>query len=211
MSDLSTSSGIRRRLNYVRNPVKAVVDSYDGSVTLYAIDEGQDPIIDVWRKAFPGLFDSFDDMPQDLADHLRYPTDLFRVQSNMFGRYRLDDSQDFYDQANAWAVAQDPGDTQLGRSTTTTESIDGVLTTTQRSIDSSYHMYQLPEDAEPEFSLVRSFVRASSRTDNSSDPRLLTGLIVGRSTNEEGEYNRCLLYTSPSPRDGTLYRMPSSA
>lgn len=193
VSDVPGTSGLRRRLNYVRNSVKAVVDGYDGSVTLYALDEGEDPIVDVWKKAFPGLFDSFDDMPEELQEHLRYPTDLFRIQTNMWGRYQLDEAQDFYDLAQAWTVAQDPGDTQTSSNT----DADGVTTQSVKRIDPSYHMFRLRDEDDPEFSLVRSFVPTGSQSDDSSDNKLLTGMMIGRTSAEPGEYNKLHVVSTP--------------
>ena len=82
--------------NYVRNSVKAVVDAYDGTVTLYVVDD-EDPIIQAYRKAFPELFtDRRRDARRSCEEHFRYPEDLFRVQTNMWGRYHVDDPDDFY-------------------------------------------------------------------------------------------------------------------
>jgi uncharacterized membrane protein (UPF0182 family) len=104
---LSTGSGIPRDANYVRNSVKAVVDAYDGSVRLYVVDAG-DPIIRAWMSAFPNLFTAGADMPDELRDHLRYPEDLFRVQTNVYSKYQLEPER-FFDRDGAWSVAQAPG------------------------------------------------------------------------------------------------------
>ncbi len=194
VSDVPGTSGLRRRLNYVRNSVKAVVDGYDGSVTLYALDEGEDPIVDVWKKSFPDLFSPFDEMPAELQEHLRYPTDLFRIQTNMWGRYQLDDPQEFYDLAQAWTVAQDPGATQSSDS----GGGEGAPARRVARIDPSYHMFRLPDEEQPGFSLVRSFVPAAGQSDDSSDNKLLTGMMVGRTSARPGEYNT--LHVVPTPR-----------
>jgi uncharacterized protein len=99
--------------NYVRNSVKAVVDAYDGTVTLYIIDP-DDPLVNAYAQAFPELFAPIEDMPGTLIENLRYPEDLFTVQTNMWGRYWIDDPQEFYAQDRAWNVAQDPGVTVDG-------------------------------------------------------------------------------------------------
>ena len=82
-------SGLDRQFNYVRNSVKATVDAYDGDITFYVIDES-DPMVRACAKAFPELF-SDDEPPQELPEHFRYPEDLFRVQTNMWGRYHMTD------------------------------------------------------------------------------------------------------------------------
>jgi uncharacterized protein len=103
---LSENSGIPRDANYVRNSVKAVVDAYDGTVRMYIVDE-TDPIVRAWANVFPSLFSSADEMPAGLRDHLRYPEDLFRVQTNVYSKYQLA-PEDFFEREGAWSVAQAP-------------------------------------------------------------------------------------------------------
>ena len=103
---LTQFSGIPRDANYLRNSVKAVVDAYDGSVTFYVVDEN-DPIINAWRSAFPDMFPSIDEMPAAVEEHLRYPEDLFRVQTDVYSKYRLDPTV-FFEREGAWSVAQAP-------------------------------------------------------------------------------------------------------
>ncbi|MHA0111521.1 UPF0182 family protein, partial [Klebsiella pneumoniae] len=66
-------------INYIRNSVKATVDAYDGSVTLYAWDD-QDQILQAWQKIYPSSLHPWSDMSADLMSHVRYPTDLMKVQ-----------------------------------------------------------------------------------------------------------------------------------
>lgn len=102
-SQLDAGAGLKTSLNYVRNSVKAVVDAYDGSVTMYVFDEA-DPVLQVWRSAFPDLFTPRNEMPAELVDHLRYPEELFRLQTAAYAKYRLDASA-FFDREGAWSVA----------------------------------------------------------------------------------------------------------
>lgn len=103
LSQLDSGAGLDHTLNYVRNSVKAVVDAYDGSVTFYVVDD-TDPVLHVWRSAFPDLFTSSDEMPDGLRDHLRYPEELFRLQTAAYSKYRLD-AADFFDRNGAWSIA----------------------------------------------------------------------------------------------------------
>lgn len=103
----SPQSGLDDNDNYVRNSVKAVVDAYTGDVKLYVVDE-QDPILRAWRGAFPDLFTPFDEMPEELVDNLRYPEDLFRIQTDVYSKYRIAPDQ-FFQRVGAWSVAQAPG------------------------------------------------------------------------------------------------------
>ncbi len=94
-------------VNYIRNSVKAIVDAYDGSVTLYAWDE-TDPLLQAWQKVYPSTLKPIADMSGDLMSHVRYPTDLFKVQRAMLGTYHVDDAQSFYQRDNAWKTPDDP-------------------------------------------------------------------------------------------------------
>ena len=96
--------------NYVRNSVKAVVDAYSGEVTFYVVDD-QDPILAAWRSAFPNLFTPVEQMPAELREHLRYPEDLFRIQTDVYSKYRIDPALFFQRDGNAWSVAQAPSPT----------------------------------------------------------------------------------------------------
>ena len=102
------------QFNYIRNSVKATVDAYDGTVTLYAFDP-QDPVLQTWMKIFPGTVKPLSDLQanKDLMAHLRYPEDLFKAQRNIVARYHVDDAGVFYTQEDSWQVPEDP--TQPGR------------------------------------------------------------------------------------------------
>jgi len=94
-------------INYMRNSVKAVVDAYDGSVSLYQWDE-EDPIVEAWMKVFPGTVQPKDQISDDLLAHLRYPVDLFKVQRDVLARYHVTDAQTFYEDGERWRVPSDP-------------------------------------------------------------------------------------------------------
>jgi len=94
-------------INYMRNSVKAVVDAYDGTVTLYEWDE-EDPILKAWSSAFPGVVEPKDSIPDDLQAHMRYPEDLFKVQRNMLAQYHVTQPKTFYEGSDQWEVPQDP-------------------------------------------------------------------------------------------------------
>ena len=133
-SDLASNSGLNRRLNYVRNSVKAVVDAYDGTVSFYVVDPS-DPIIQSYSSAFPKLFMPQSKIPKDLADHFRYPEDLFKIQTRMYGRYHLTDPSSFYTQENAWQISADPNRAGVGSSGTAPGAVDA----NGNPIDASSH------------------------------------------------------------------------
>lgn len=97
----------RDQVNYIRNSVKATVDAYDGTVTLYAWDP-KDPILQTWSKAFPGVIQPAGKMSQGLKEHIRYPEDLFKVQRDILSQYHIEDANAFYSGQDFWNVPFDP-------------------------------------------------------------------------------------------------------
>ena len=97
-------------VSYIRNSVKATVDAYDGTVTLYAQDES-DPVLSAWMKTFPGTVKPKADITTELAEHLRYPEDLFKVQRALLAKYHVDDPVTFFSTSDFWDVPLDPNPT----------------------------------------------------------------------------------------------------
>jgi len=118
VDQLTLGSGLSTSFNYVRNSVKVTINAYDGSMKFYVVDES-DPIIRTWQKVFPKLFTSVDKAPKELVNHFRYPEDLFRVQTNIYGRYQFEDATLFFNRNAAWSVAQAPA--------TEPEGVTGVV------------------------------------------------------------------------------------
>jgi uncharacterized protein len=102
------------QLNYLRNSVKAVVNAYTGAVTLYAWDP-QDPVLQTWMRAFPGIIKPKQDIPSYLTPHLRYPPDLFEVQRQVLAQYHVLSAQSFYGGQNFWAVPNSPSNGQVSQ------------------------------------------------------------------------------------------------
>jgi uncharacterized membrane protein (UPF0182 family) len=152
------NSSLNGRFNYVRNSVKAVIDAYDGTTTLYIVDHN-DPIIRAYQKAFPNLFSSTDPS-EALRAHFRYPEDIFRVQTNMWGRYHLDNTDDFYTQGPAWSVAPDPGTAvqTAASNTTATTTQDNSPPPASGGIAPYYQLMRLPGETAQRFSILRPFV-----------------------------------------------------
>jgi uncharacterized protein len=192
---VSASSGLDRRFNYVRNSVKATVDAYDGTVTFYVMDD-EDPIIEAYRDAFPDLF-SDDEMPEELLAHLRYPEDLFRVQTAAYARYHLDDPDDFFNQDDAWRVARDPGTAGADPSTQVTNEQGQVTGAQAARIAPYYQLLQLPNQSgevsrQAEMVLMRPYVPFSE--DDRS--QLLTAFMAARM--DPGHYGELVVYEMPS-------------
>jgi uncharacterized protein len=99
-----------KQVSYIRNSVKATVDAYDGTVTLYQQDE-QDPVLKAWMKVFPGTVKPKSDLTPELAEHLRYPEDLFKVQRMLLAKYHVNDPVTFFNTSDFWDVPLDPNPT----------------------------------------------------------------------------------------------------
>ncbi len=96
-----------QQINYIRNSVKAVVNAYDGKVTLYQWDQ-KDPILNAWKGIFPKQITELKEMPGDLIAHVRYPEDLFKVQRSLLARYHVTDAKSFYSGGDFWQVPREP-------------------------------------------------------------------------------------------------------
>jgi uncharacterized protein len=97
------AQGLRDGTNYLRNSVKLVIDAYHGSLTAYVSAPG-DPLIRTWSRIFPGIFVSMDSMPADLRAHIRYPDDIYRIQTNLYTTYHMDVVEDFYHREDQWQI-----------------------------------------------------------------------------------------------------------
>lgn len=92
---------IYETFNYIRNSVKIIIDAYDGTVSYYVV-EPNDPIIQAYRRIYPGLFKDFDEMPASLKAHVRYPKNLFDMQMDVYARYHQTHPHVFYNQEDIW-------------------------------------------------------------------------------------------------------------
>jgi uncharacterized membrane protein (UPF0182 family) len=130
------------RINYVRNSVKATVDAYDGTVTLYAWDT-EDPLLQAWSEAFPGALTPLSEMSGELMSHVRYPQDLLKIQRMMLSRYHVTDPGSYYSGQDFWAVPSDP--TAPGQDQPT-----------------YYQSLAMPGQDNPSFSLTTTFIPTGS-------------------------------------------------
>jgi len=127
------------QVNYIRNSVKAVVNAYTGAVTLYRWG-GNDPVLDAWEKAFPGLIKPERAIPAALMRHLRYPPVLFEAQREILSQYHVTQAPEFYGGQNFWSVPTDPSGTHPGGS----------------AQPPYYLTMTMPGQPQPEFSLITS-------------------------------------------------------
>jgi len=164
------------QINYIRNSVKATVDAYDGSVTLYAWDT-EDPILQTWQKVFPNTLESADEMTEALLSHVRYPADLFKVQRNILGAYHVTDPGSFFSSDAEWRTPNDP-------------TSSAVAPTLQPPY---YLTMQVPGADEPGFTLYSTFI---PRTASENERNVLTGYLAANADPGE-DYGKLTLLTLP--------------
>ena len=140
-------------VNYIRNSVKVVVDAEDGTMDFHVVDE-EDPLIAAWSQAFPSLFTA-EEPSEDLRAHFRYPEDLFKIQSEVFLTYHMDDPADFYSKEDEWEVPRTGIDNDAGDAASTVSTASTVATSS--NVDPTYLLMSLPGETEEEFVLARPF------------------------------------------------------
>lgn len=187
---LTTGTGLDGDFNYVRNSVKVVIDAYEGTTDFYIVDP-DDPIVAAWDKAFPGLFEDFEAMPDDLVDNLRYPEDLFRVQTQMWDDYHTEDPSTFYNKNDAWNVALDPNAVASTSGSAVDPQSGATISTIGARVDPYYLLTQLPGEDSTEFVLLRSYVPFGNDDSNQQ----LTSFMVARSDPEH--YGELITYEMP--------------
>ena len=162
-SELPDGSGLSTPFNYIRNSVKITIDAYDGTMHFYVMDT-KDPLLRAYGRMFPDLFTPRSEMPVELLPHLRYPEDMFRVQTNMYGRYHITDPNDFYNKADAWNVAQNPAAGLVTQTTTPgggAQTPGAALPAQRKRMDPTYLLLHLPGDPQESFLVLRPFVPVS--------------------------------------------------
>lgn len=130
------------RINYIRNSVKATVDAFDGTVTLYSMDDNE-PVLKAWRNVFPGIVKPSSEITPELREHFRYPEDIFKVQRELLTKYHVRNPQEFYSTQTFWNVPQDP--TQEG-------GLDPNSDTAKQP--AYYLLAQAPGQSDPRFQLT---------------------------------------------------------
>ena len=162
----SGSGGLAGDLNYVRNSVKVTVDAYNGTVEFFVIDPS-DPMVRAYQKAFPGLFSPFSEMPDALVAHLRYPEDLFKLQSDVFSKYHVTEPQRFYFGNERWLLSPDPNSV-VGTIPAASASRDAAargrspeISATTKRQDPYYLYIRLPGEDRESFLILQPFVPVS--------------------------------------------------
>ena len=157
------------RINYIRNSIKITIDAYDGTITFYLVDPS-DPLALTYGKIFPGLFRPLSEMDPDLRRHLRYPEDLFSLQTRIFSVYHMDQVQIFYNREDQWEIPTPTG--------------------TQEKMSPYYTIMKLPTEKKEEFLLMLPFTPRGR--DN------LAAWMVARS--DDSFYGQLVVYRFPKQK-----------
>ncbi len=163
-------------VNYIRNSVKVVVDAYGGEVKFYQADPN-DPIIKTYSKIFPNTFHPLSSMPKSLISHLRYPEDIFTLQTAIYTTYHMDDPQIFYNKEDQWEVPVIP---QGGEDTSI--EVPAMLP--------RHMIMKLPGEKKEEYILMLPFTPRAK--DN------LSAWMVAR--NDGQEYGKLVVYRFPKDK-----------
>lgn len=161
----------RSSMNYIRNSVKVVIDAYNGDTNYYLVNE-EDPIATTYAKIYPKLFKSFDEMPESLKAHVRYPSAMFNIQANVYKRYHMNDVKVFYQGEDLWDISNE------------------IFGTEEVQMTPNYYIMKLPGENDVEF--------ISSIPYTPSGKRNMTGLFVARSDGEN--YGELVLFQLPKDR-----------
>jgi uncharacterized membrane protein (UPF0182 family) len=174
----------RDRINYMRNSVKATVDAYDGTTTLYVFDS-EDPIIAAYRGIFPSLFKDASAMPPAMRKHVRYPELLLKLQASVYGLYHMTDPGAFYNREDLWSVASQVG-------------LNAQREQSAQTMDPNFVLMKLPIENEKTIEFVEILPFTPANRNN------LIGWIAGRS--DEPNYGKAVVYDFPKTKlvDGPL-------
>ena len=157
--------------NYIRNSVKVVIDAYNGDVEFYIADDS-DPIIATWAKVFPNLLKPLSAMPGSLRSHIRYPEDLFSIQSERLLTYHMTNPQVFYNREDQWQIPQE------------------IYGTESQPVKPYYLIMRLPTAKTEEFILLHPYTPTSR-------PNLIAWLAA---RSDGDQYGKLLLYKFPKQK-----------
>ena len=163
-------------VNYIRNAVKIVIDAYEGSIVFYQVDTN-DPIIQTYAKIFPDLFQPMNKMPKSLLSHLRYPEDIFSLQTAVYTTYHMDEPQIFYNKEDQWEIPNIGQEQQ--------ETTDNI-----QPMGPRHMIMKLPGEKKEEFILMLPF------TPHSKDN--LSAWMVARNDGEN--YGKLIVYRFPKQK-----------
>jgi len=162
------------RINYIRNSVKVVIDAYNGTTTYYLVDD-QDPIANTFMSIYPALFKPFNEMPDSVRAHIRYPNAMLDIQANVYKRYHMSNVKVFYQGEDLWDIGKE------------------ILGTTETVMEPNYYIMRLPGEEKAEFVNTIAYTP--------KDKKNMMSLLVAR--NDGDYYGKLVLYQFP--KDKLIY------
>jgi uncharacterized protein len=201
---VASGSNLPGSYNYVRNSVKVVINAYSGKTTFYNADPS-DTILRAYESAFPHMFTPLSKMSAGLMAHLRYPPDIFSIQSAVYGRYHLTSPSQFYSASNAWQLSPTAG------AGPQSQSLQVQVTFNQQGQEVSssparmaplYQVTGIPGKASQTqvFTVTDAYVPATqSNTSGANNPNL-SAFMVG--TSDPDNYGKLTVYETPQSTSG---------
>ncbi|MCI8284416.1 MAG: UPF0182 family protein [Firmicutes bacterium] len=165
--------GDNRTFNYIRNSIKVVVNAYDGTTQFFQVED--EPMANTISKIYPGLIKNVSEMPEDLAQHIRYPDALFAIQAKMYQRYHMTDVSVFYQNEDRWSIATE------------------IYGQEEKEMEPNYYIMKLPGEEKEEFINSIPYTPAGKKN--------MTGLFVAR--NDGDNYGQLIIYRLP--KDKVIY------
>lgn len=159
------------RLNYIRNSVKVVIDAYNGKVNFYRADE-EDPVLATYAKIFPNLLTPISQMPESLKSHIRYPEDLFKIQSRVLLTYHMTNPGVFYNKEDYWEIPTE------------------IYGNAEAGVQPYYVVMTVPGEPKPEYVLMTPFTPRGKPN--------MTAWLAARCDPEK--YGSMLMYSFPKDK-----------
>ncbi len=127
-------------LNYIRNSVKVLIDSYTGEISFYITDR-TDPIAMAYRNIYPDLFVSLEEsIPTNISEHFVYSEYLYKIQSEIVARYHNIKPDVLYRNNDIWEIAS--------------HNTGKVITKKGTQIDPYYTMIKTPDESKEKLGLI---------------------------------------------------------
>jgi uncharacterized membrane protein (UPF0182 family) len=191
-------SGLPASYNYVRNSVKLVIDAYSGSMTFYDMTtkSTSDPVLQAYESAFPGMFVPVAHMSSALRAQLRYPEDIFSVQTAVYGRYHITSPTAFYNAADAWSISPTAGagpPSQALLVPQTTNAQGQIISGPPQRMAPIYQVLQEPATSGQALTISDAYVPYSS---SSTQIQTLSAFMMA--TSDPNDYGKLKAYVTPS-------------
>ena len=200
--EVASGSSLPGSYNYVRNSVKVVINAYTGKTTFYDVDKN-DPILQAYASAFPNMFTPLSKMSAGLQAHLRYPPDLFSIQSAIYGRYHLTSASQFYSESNAWQLSPTAGAGTQSQALQVQDVVNQegqVISQSAARMAPLYQVTALPGSSTQTFTVTDAYVPAAQSNASGSNNLNMSAFMVA--TQDPGDYGDLIVYKTPQGTPG---------